>query len=297
LALAATSLPSADPGAQEPIVRHRGAILIQVVDTAINPLPAEIVLPAFEVSARVNDDGMVFLVNVPDGLYLIQARHLGHRPEWRFARVTGDTSRLEIVLAPAHARPGLRPALPESRLRDFLRRTGAIPLGSFFTRSEIDRHRPSSLVALLDRAANVYVDRPASGPATVRSERAPVAECGSGMLVFVDAVLSASQHVPIGVGAEDDESGLLRALHLERLGLPARWEGSRGPGTSAFDVSNDPSTRSGARSIGARRLVSLLERLPMSRVAAVEVYPTLAGVPPEFRVAGVECGAVLVWTR
>jgi hypothetical protein len=35
----------------------------------------------------------------------------------------------------------------------------------------------------------------------------------------------------------------------------------------------------------------------MSHVSAVEIYPNLAGVPPEFRVTGAECGLVLVWTE
>jgi hypothetical protein len=39
-----------------------------------------------------------------------------------------------------------------------------------------------------------------------------------------------------------------------------------------------------------------VSHVPLSTVAGVEVYPTLAGVPPEFRVGGAECGVVLIWT-
>jgi hypothetical protein len=46
----------------------------------------------------------------------------------------------------------------------------------------------------------------------------------------------------------------------------------------------------------SERSWSILERLPVSKVAGVEVYPTLEGVPAEFRVPGAECGVALVWT-
>jgi hypothetical protein len=36
--------------------------------------------------------------------------------------------------------------------------------------------------------------------------------------------------------------------------------------------------------------------VPTSLVAAVEIYPMADDVPPEFQVAGAECGVVLVWT-
>jgi hypothetical protein len=39
-----------------------------------------------------------------------------------------------------------------------------------------------------------------------------------------------------------------------------------------------------------------VNQVPLSTLAGIEVYPTLAGVPAEFRVAGAECGVVLVWT-
>jgi hypothetical protein len=39
-----------------------------------------------------------------------------------------------------------------------------------------------------------------------------------------------------------------------------------------------------------------VNQVPLSTVAGVEVYPTLAGVPPEFRMSGAECAVVLIWT-
>jgi hypothetical protein len=295
VALAAILLPVECPAAQESARRLPGAILVQAVDTSINPIPAEIILPAFEVSARVNDDGAVLFVNVPDGLYVLQARHLGHRPEWRFVRVTGDTIRLEIVLTPVDVRGGVaRAALPESRLREFLRRTALIPVGTFLTRTEIERRRARNLVALLARLPDIIVDRAAGGPPVVRSERVTGPQCTSGMLVFVDAVLPTGPAIPEGVDARDSprESRLIRGLRVERrlTGRAVRWDsGLPSLGSRALNAGGDPTA-------AARRAASIMDRIPITRVAALEVYPTLAGVPPEFRVTGAECGVVLVWT-
>jgi len=295
VALAAISLPVDRPAAQESTRRFPGAILVQAVDTSINPIPAEIILPAFEVSARVNDDGAVLFVNVPDGLYVLQARHLGHRPEWRFVRVIGDTARLEIVLSPVDKRGDFaRAALPESRLREFLRRTAMIPVGTFLTRTEIERRRARNLVALLARLPDIVVDRAADGPPVVRSERVAGPQCASGMLIFVDAVVPTGPAVPEGVEAPDNprESRFIRGLRAERrlTGRAVRRDlGRPSLGSRSLDVGAD-------RPPGARRAAFSLDRIPITRVAALEVYPNLAGVPPEFRVTGAECGVVLVWT-
>ena len=61
---------------------HSGAILVQVLDTAINPLAGQIVFPTLKYSVPAPEEGGLLFLNVPDGLYLIQARHIGHRPEW-----------------------------------------------------------------------------------------------------------------------------------------------------------------------------------------------------------------------
>ena len=298
--LAAVLLPASRPGAQEPAKRFRGAFLVHAVDTSINPLHAEIVMPAFEVSARGDDDGAVLFVNVPDGLYLLHARHLGHRPEWRFVRVTGDTVRVELVLVPADIRRGTgRGTLAESRLREFLRRTTAIPLGTFLTRGEIQRRRARSLVALLAQVTDVTIDRSPNGPPVVRSDRAAGARCASGMLVLVDAV------IPAGVGQAEgltpahgpQEPRLMQGLRAERrvTGHASRWNAVRPRfETGSPEVAGEPAGE--PRATSARRAASPIERIPITRIAAVEVYPTLPGVPPEFQLVGAECGVVLVWT-
>jgi hypothetical protein len=99
LALALAAVPAALLPGQTPAGRisHPGAILVQATDTSINPLAVEIVLPAFGLGVRLSDEGVALFLNVPDGVYLMQARHLGYRPEWRVIRITGDTARIDVV--------------------------------------------------------------------------------------------------------------------------------------------------------------------------------------------------------
>ena len=63
---------------------RRGAIFFQVIDTAVNPLAgAEIVLPHLGLAMQLAEEASLLLVDVPNGTYLVQARHLGYRAEWR----------------------------------------------------------------------------------------------------------------------------------------------------------------------------------------------------------------------
>jgi hypothetical protein len=283
----AAYLPSQAPAARMP---HAGAILVQTVDTSINPLAAEIVLPAFGLGVRLSEEGAALLMNIPDGLYLIQARHLGHRPEWRIVRIAGDTARAEFVLAPAQPADGQWGAgLAEARLRDFLRRSGRMQLGSFVTRSEIERRRPRNLVALLSRIPEVTTDRAGPGPTVVRSGRALGPECASGMLLFVDGTLPAPPPL-----AEERPSlrGRLSGLGARSAGGEVlRWSS----GATGRALSGGEREAGGGRRT-TNRTVSALDWVPISIVAGVEVYPIVGDVPPEFRVAGAECGVVLVWT-
>lgn len=277
-------------------IAHRGAVLVQAVDTSINPLAAEIVLPAFGIGVRLSDEGVVLLMNIPDGTYLVQARHLGHRPEWRVARIAGDTARLDFVLAPAdftHANYGY--ALADSRLRDFLRRTPQMQQASFITRAEIDRRRPRNLAALLGRLAEVTVD--GSRPTIVRSSRTVPAQCQSGMMVFVDGM--APMTPPAVAQEREAEHRPTRDVASDRAafgaGLVATGETQRMRIASARERAGAGSlVSSGPTSASAQS--SPIDWMPIGLVAGVEVYPSAADVPPEFRVAGVECGAVLVWT-
>lgn len=274
-----------------------GAILIQAVDTSINPLAAEIVLPAFGIGVRLSDEGAVLLMNIPDGTYLVQARHLGHRPEWRVIRITGDTARLDFVLAPAdlsHANYGY--ALADSRLRDFLRRTPEIQQASFITRAEIDRRRPRNLAALLDRLADLTVDGSRSGPTVVRSNRSIAPQCRSGMLVFVDGMLPAP---PAATVAEDrgveQRSKLGMPVERATFAIAGPADAPRQPIASARELPGAGSRVSSAPT-SSRSLASPIDWVPIALVAGVEVYPSPPDIPDEFRVAGAECGAVLVWT-
>ncbi len=292
LAVASSALPATLSATQGPVPRtaHPGAIIVQTVDTSINPIAAEIVLPAFAVGVRLSEEGAALLLNIPDGLYLIQARHLGYRPEWRVARIRGDTVRVEFILAPADGPNG---GLAEARLREFLYRSGRIQMASFITRADIDRRRPRNLAALLSRISDVTVERAGPGPTIIRSSRARGLECASGMLLFVDGMLPnppqpTAEPGLLAPAAERQSSRTLRAV-------------SAG-GADASRWSTGLSARAGVESVTSRRPTSArsttspLDWVPISLVAGVEIYPIISDVPPEFRVAGAECGVVLVWT-
>jgi hypothetical protein len=302
LALPLAALPTSPAAGQTPSgrVAHHGAILVQAVDTSINPIAAEIVLPAFGLGVRLSDEGIVMLLNIPDGTYLVQARHIGHRPEWRVVRITGDTARLEFVLPPAEpARGSQGYGLAESRLREFLRRSVDLQQASFITRAEIERRRPKSLAALLGRLPDIAVDGSAQGP-VVRSAHTTPAQCNAGMLVFVDGMLPTVTAMARGLEeAVLDRPPPRGGLRPERATFGAGIVGSGGsaqrPLASARDVAGAAS-RVSSGPTSPRRMTSPLEWVPIAFVAGVEIYPTVADIPPEFRVSGSECGAVLVWT-
>src|SRR5688500_18941386 len=82
--------PARDAGAQ---ATRRGAIYFQVIDTSVNPLAgAEIVLPHLGLAMQLAEEGSLLLIDVPNGMYLVQARHLGYKTEWQLVRVTSDTA-------------------------------------------------------------------------------------------------------------------------------------------------------------------------------------------------------------
>jgi hypothetical protein len=275
---------------------HRGAILVQAVDTAINPLAAEVVLPAFGLGVRLSDEGVVLLLNIPDGTYLIQVRQIGYRPDWRFVRITGDTARLEFILPPADIRSGPAPGIAESRLRDFMRRVFQMERASFITRSEIDRRRPRNLAALLSRVPEITIDRSGPGPARIRWSRSALPQCRSGMLLFVDGMIPLSEFSGPSEPATERRSA--RGVRPERTALGATLGGRSAPfpnPLSSQDVVGVGAAASSGPSDRGRH-VSPLDWLPIGLVGGVELYPTIADVPPEFRIAGSECGAVVVWT-
>lgn len=302
LALATAALPAALLPGQAPSggVKHPGAILVQATDTSINPLAAEIVLPAFGLGVRLSGEGVALLRNLPDGTYLIQARHLGYRPDWRYVRIAGDTARVEFILPPANGASGVEGGgLAESRLRDFLHRSGSIQVAAFITRAEIERRRPRNLVALLSRIPEVRIDRTGGGATVVRSNRLTHPACASGMLLFVDGMLPIPP--PIAAGAPETSGG---RSAWSRVRPQRAAGGGAAVGGDASRWSTGPSARelAGVGQVapdgptGARRIASPLDWLPISLVGGVEIYPTGVDVPPEFRVAGAECGVVLVWT-
>lgn len=306
-ALAALT-PAYDAGAQ---ARRPGAIYFQVIDTSVNPLAgAEIVLPHLGLAMRLAEEGSLLLVDVPDGMYLVQARQVGYKTEWQIVRVTGDTARAHFMLMPgSHALDTvavIADAAPlETRLREFLRRSTSSPSGYFLTREDVERRRPADVGGLLQTVSGVVVQRALPGPTLVRSRRSGDSRCTGGMLVFVDGMLVNS---PGAIGGSrqraprDDSLGLRRArpggtAAGGTLGGGGRSGGRGGIGRVGSSVLGAEPTLNVDAS-GTVNTSSLFDvnQVPLSTVAGVEVYPTLAGVPPEFRVAGAECGVVLIWT-
>jgi hypothetical protein len=299
--------PTGDAGAQ---TRHRGAIYLQVIDTSVNPLAgAEVVLPHLGLAMRLAEEGSLLLVDVPNGMYLVQARHVGYKTEWQIVRVSGDTVRAHFMLMPAaHALDTIAvvvDAAPlEARLREFLRRSTSSPSGYFLTREDVERRRPADFGALLQTVSGVVVQRAVPGPTLVRSRRAGERRCTAGMLVFLDGVLVSS---PGAIGGSRQRTPAEASLALRRpraggttLGgmlSGGGRAGRRGSGAAA----GQPFGADPIPSIDATATVSTsslfdVNQIALSTVAGVEVYPTLAGIPPEFRLPGAECGVVLIWT-
>lgn len=300
-------VPSRDSDAQAR--SRRGAIFFQVIDTAVNPLVgAEVVLPHFGIAVQLADEGSLLLVDVPNGSYLVQARHRGYQSEWRLVRVTSDTARAHFTLMPApygldtvSVVAGGAPL--ETRLRDFLQRSRSSPSGYFLTRDDVERRRPADVGALLQTVSGVVIQRGPSGPTFVRSRRSGGSACGTGMLVFIDGLLL---NPPSGAGsrqswARQDSLALRRPRPTgSTSGGTLATGGGRGgsrriPGTAVGSpVAADPLPS--VNSNAAPTSFFDVNQVPLSSVAGVEVYPSIFGVPPEFRVPGAECGVVLIWT-
>jgi hypothetical protein len=279
-----------------------GAILVQVTDTSINPLPAEVVLPGLALGVRLTEEGTLLVVNVPEGVYIVQVRHSGYASDWRVIRVIRDTVRVDFTLAPATGRKGRgasgrigQTSLATARLLYFLARSTSISGGSFLTRAEIERRRARNMSALLRGVRDVRVDRTSSGWIALRSAEALRETCPSGMLVFVDAVplsapdtLTASPPSVAGGGTAPDRAQRTGWSPTARF----RWVGPRA--RDLVPVMMGPTDA--PQNASGERAQANVDRVRLSSVVAVEVYPALAGVPPEFLLPGAECGVVVIWT-
>jgi hypothetical protein len=116
-----------------------------VTDTCLNPLPAEVALPVLGFGVRLSEDGTAVLLDVPNGLYLVEVRHAGHASDSRLVRVAGDTARADFALTPIAAERGPAGArgggdIARARLHYFIQRSAtAMSPGTFITRHQIER--------------------------------------------------------------------------------------------------------------------------------------------------------------
>jgi hypothetical protein len=159
--------------------------------------------------------------------------------------------------------------------------------------------------ALLSRVRDVRVHRSPSGWIALRSTEAPEPGCPTGMLIFVDAVQLSAPGGPAGsapavAGGETapdraQRTGRLATARGAAQGAPRqafRWVGPTA--RDLVPVVTGPSDVPG--NAGGEPGHANVDRVRMSSVVAVEVYPAVAGVPPEFLLPGAECGVVLIWT-
>jgi hypothetical protein len=296
--------PSAESTAQLASSAARGAILVQVTDTSINPLPADVTLPRLGLGVRLSEDGTALVVNVPDGLYIVQARHRGHIPESQLLRVSGDTARVELVLSPADqhsqkvdARAG--GAIARARLRSFMAWSMTLQPGKFVARSESQRARTMS--SLLRGLNDIRVER-VRGRTTVHAAQARGPHCADGMLIFLDGNALRPSDVPRPAKASVRYwSAAYSAQTPPQLTAGgARTNGSEViksvavSGGGLVHVALDPA---GVALIATQApRVTDIDRIDMSSVVAIEIYLTADAAPPEFQERGAQCGVLSIWT-
>lgn len=285
-----------------------GAIVVQVTDTSLNPLPAEIMFPALGVGLRLSAEGTVVLVSVPDGLYLLEVRHDGHTSDSRLLRVAGDTVRVGFVLSPVadeQGRPNALAAggLERARLRSFIERRATMTSGTFLTRAAIEREGERTAGALLRGMRNVRVERGARGRTIVRSTETSGPDCDRGMLVFVDgAAIASSDDSSPGAAAAEHHSRAQHSREARRRltagGVAAASPALRWVGPSGDDlvrVAHDPASVT-ETTAGRGPRVTDIDRMKASSLVAVEIYASPGSAPREFQLPGAQCGVVLIWT-
>jgi hypothetical protein len=145
--------------------------------------------------------------------------------------------------------------------------------------------------------SGVVMQRAVTGPTVVRSRRSGDSRCPAGMLIFVDGRLA---NAPGAIGGSRGRWPREDSLALRRPrsgGTPGGRAAQRaGIGRSGGQLlGGDPAAMVDATTGVNTSSLFDLNVVPLSTLAGVEVYPTLAGVPAEFRVPGAECGVVLVW--
>jgi hypothetical protein len=285
-----------------------GTIVVHVTDTSLNPLRAQVSLPAFGVDVQLPPEGLAFFVDVPDGLYVVRVRLEGYTSESRALRVTGDTARVDFVLSPVQTEPA-KPepvrarGVAQARLRYFIERGLTTESGAFITRTAIERDGARTPGGVLRGVPDVIVERGARRRTIVRSRHAAGPGCAAGMVVFVDgAPLRGSDDVSaVAVTERSSRAEYAQLANWRPSREPARdaampelrWVGPHGG--DLVKVAHNAVAGS-STSTARRRHVSDVDEVRLSSVVAIEVYSSPASVPPEIQMPGAECGVVLVWT-
>ncbi len=300
--------PSDESAAQQAnTTEARGAILVQVTDTSINPLAAMLILPTLGLGAQLAEDGTVLVVNVPDGLYVISVQHQGYRSESEVLRVAGDTVQVEVALLPDQmprttpARAGA--AIAPARLRSFIAWSSHVNPGTFVARSEIERRNARSMRSFLRRDPDIRVERAVDGTTILRSAMATGPQCADGMLVYVDGLAVRPADAPtrnlstVRYWQASRQAQGTRPLDVGRrtgtgsVGL--RWVAVTNGGL--VQIAHEPASEAAEFAMRSLRVTDI-DLIDMSSVVAIEIYSTPGSAPPELQEPGADCGVVSIWT-
>lgn len=154
-------------------------LLVQVGDTAVNPLVgAEVVIATEGILERVNATGALRVVQMRPGRHVVSARKLGYRSESQLVVLKpGETKSVSFFLAPTVTTLGAlivrgdRGPELRGRLAEFEQRRNR-GIGMFVTRDEIEKRNPLQTSEMLRRFPSLYVIPKGGMEYEVRTRRA-----------------------------------------------------------------------------------------------------------------------------
>jgi hypothetical protein len=203
----------------------KGAIFTTVLDAAGDPLSgAEILLPTLDVHFTVPSGGALLIRDVPSGMYLVQARHLGYAIQNRIVRVGVDTPTVRFLLAPVSQTLDTVKvsADPLGWFSDFEknRKRG---LGQFFTKLDLKKSGSPKLSQFLHRATGVRVTQ---GQDMLSPDVVSTFRCAGGSLVvFLDGTeISNTPEFDINVVPTTMVAGM--EIYTDLARIPARYRTS-----------------------------------------------------------------------
>jgi hypothetical protein len=263
--------------AQEPARQPDAVITGRVTDTLGAPLPYCFVRLENAPSAVLCDStGRFRLAGARRQLTTFEVRRLGYVPGRFTAMVLSDSMQFAIQLVPVATvlrpigvtTPAAPPYTPWLAEHGFYERMRSGFTGMFITPEELERLKPQRVTQVLQDRPGIKITRTEA----VGSEPIPLVWGRNYCLlnVFVDGI--------------------------EIRGVYDMNEGKRRGGVSFYG--SPGFRRQGANDMPTSRItgMGLDAFLPPHTVAAMEIYPSGANLPIEFRTTN-ECGAIVIWTK